>query len=83
MLKGIRGRNVMWHEGQQVLSLPDAVARALDIMVNGKKERKAHYTIAPPEAESKLETCPECGEDSVKHESGCLVCSSCGYSKCE
>lgn len=27
-------------------------------------------------------TCPECGEDSLANESGCVTCLACGYSKC-
>ncbi len=26
--------------------------------------------------------CPECGEDALIYQDGCLVCSACGYSKC-
>jgi ribonucleoside-diphosphate reductase alpha chain len=26
--------------------------------------------------------CPECGEESVIYQDGCLTCQSCGYSKC-
>jgi len=32
-------------------------------------------------AELKNESCPDCGS-TVNHESGCLVCKNCGYSKC-
>ncbi len=27
-------------------------------------------------------TCPECGEEALIYQDGCLVCSACGYSKC-
>lgn len=30
---------------------------------------------------SDMDTCPECG-NVLKHEMGCVTCSSCGYSKC-
>ena len=26
--------------------------------------------------------CPECGSN-IKHENGCVMCLSCGFSKCE
>jgi len=26
--------------------------------------------------------CPECGKTSLVYKEGCLICSSCGYSKC-
>ena len=28
------------------------------------------------------EKCPECGEESLVYQSGCLICVSCGHSKC-
>ncbi len=28
-------------------------------------------------------TCPNCGSESLVYQEGCLVCQSCGYSKCE
>ncbi len=34
-----------------------------------------------PPAVRSLVTCPECGS-TVSHETGCLVCRSCGWSKC-
>ncbi|NPV12960.1 MAG: adenosylcobalamin-dependent ribonucleoside-diphosphate reductase [Ignavibacteria bacterium] len=30
----------------------------------------------------KGQTCPDCGNDHLKFESGCVICSSCGWSKC-
>lgn len=30
-----------------------------------------------------LDTCPECGQNALKKDSGCYICLSCGYSKCE
>ncbi len=37
--------------------------------------KKARANVAPGNA------CPECGM-SINHESGCVVCTHCGYSKC-
>jgi len=45
---------------------------ALSEKVTGKKAR-AKVTTA--------NACPECGK-SINHESGCVVCTHCGYSKC-
>ena len=28
------------------------------------------------------EACPECGEEALVYQDGCLTCSACGYSKC-
>jgi ribonucleoside-diphosphate reductase alpha chain len=30
----------------------------------------------------KGKTCTECGSDSLVYQEGCLICQSCGYSKC-
>ena len=38
-------------------------------------EKKARTKVAPANA------CPECGKP-INHESGCVVCTHCGYSKC-
>ncbi|MFQ5335191.1 MAG: ribonucleoside-diphosphate reductase, adenosylcobalamin-dependent, partial [Flavobacteriales bacterium] len=27
-------------------------------------------------------TCPDCGEDALVYEEGCLNCKSCGHTKC-
>ena len=27
-------------------------------------------------------TCPECGEDALSYQEGCVMCQSCGYGKC-
>ena len=40
-------------------------------------ERPAAIYAAPQE----IHTCPECGA-SVEHEGGCVICRSCGFSKC-
>ena len=70
-LKGIQGRDVSWDNGQQLLSVPDAVAKAL-ANLNG--------TIV--ESKPELKHCPDCGESSIIYENGCFRCTSCGYSKC-
>jgi ribonucleoside-diphosphate reductase alpha chain len=70
-LKGIQGRDVSWDNGQQLLSVPDAVAKAL-----------ASLTGTTVEKEQQLKHCPDCGEASIIFENGCYRCSSCGYSKC-
>ncbi len=70
-LKGIQGRDVSWDNGQQLLSVPDAVAKAL-----------ASLTGTTVEKEQELKHCPDCGEASIIFENGCYRCASCGYSKC-
>jgi ribonucleoside-diphosphate reductase alpha chain len=70
-LKGIQGRDVTWDEGMQLMSIPDAVAKALE---------KLSGTFV--EVEPQFRHCPECGESSLIYENGCYRCVSCGWSKC-
>jgi ribonucleoside-diphosphate reductase alpha chain len=77
MLKGIRGKYVSWDEGVQLLSIPDAVAKALEVLVAGRVTKEA----ATPLVQGG--TCPDCGESAIIFEGGCYKCTSCGYSKCE
>jgi ribonucleoside-diphosphate reductase alpha chain len=70
-LKGIQGRDVSWDRGQQLLSVPDAVAKALEIL--------SGTTV---KLEPELKHCPDCGESAIIFENGCYRCTSCGYSKC-
>jgi len=77
MLKGIRGKYVSWDEGVQMLSIPDAVAKALEVLVAGRVTKEAGSPLVQGG------TCPDCGESAIIFEGGCYKCTSCGYSKCE
>ena len=57
--------------GIDVLSCPDAIARAIEEVVG---------TAPDNAARSSQRLCPECGS-RLRKEEGCLVCS-CGFSKC-
>lgn len=70
-LTGIRCPSPAWQNGEMVLSCPDAIARAL-------KHRSDFSFI---ENEAMMGVCPECS-GVITHQEGCLVCHSCGYSKC-
>ncbi len=44
---------------------------------------RALYKYIPNGTKAKGGTvCPECGEESLLYQEGCLVCTSCGHSKC-
>lgn len=43
------------------------------------REEKAHYDVTY--SNNNLRNCPECGSP-IQHESGCVSCRNCGYSKC-
>ncbi len=74
-LRGIRCHSTLRQKDLKVLSCPDAIGRVLERAAqirNGAAEEQ------DGKAASK---CPECASP-LEHESGCVVCRSCGYSKC-
>ena len=46
-----------------------------------KKEKKVYKTKASGNSQGTCPQCPECGE-MLEFAEGCVVCKSCGYSKC-
>jgi len=72
-LAGIRCPSPSWQEGGQILSCPDAMAKVLG-SVGGVELRKATEPV--------MRTCPDCGA-VVETEGGCLLCRSCGWSRCD
>jgi len=93
-LKGIRCPSPLWQPGGMVLSCSDAVAKALE---RYSKERPAaqpgEAPIGPATAPGipakqnyadKGDVCPECPEcgSIVEYVEGCVVCRTCGFSKC-
>ncbi|MCL5794743.1 MAG: TSCPD domain-containing protein, partial [Patescibacteria group bacterium] len=93
-LKGIRGPSPIWTENGTILSLPDAISKVLEKHLNrsqmtmdfntqSKKPAshnvdKSNFTIADM---GDAPACPECGSILQMGE-GCLVCPTCGFSKC-
>lgn len=70
-LMGIRCPSPVWKNGEQVVSCSDAIAKVLN--------HQAQTNIASVMDE--MGACPDCGA-SVEHEGGCIVCRSCGFSRC-
>ena len=81
-LKGIKGKYVSWDEGTQLQSIPDAIAKALELLTLNHVVKESGF---PSEGnpESLGGTCPDCHENALVFENGCYHCGSCGYSKCE
>jgi ribonucleoside-diphosphate reductase alpha chain len=71
-LAGIRCPSPIWHEGGQILSCPDAIAKVL-ASASGVEIEKGNPAVM---------SCPECGA-VLEPESGCFVCRSCGFSRCD
>lgn len=82
----------------KVLSCPDAIAKTIEKVMNIQavsNSDKYDTEISeddpvdiPPISEisigmdgNKDARCPECGE-KITHQDGCVICPSCGYSKC-
>ncbi len=95
-LRGIRGSSMGWDNGIKLLSVPDAIAKALEIVVDRNQQTtltaresprhdSVHVSQAAQKGENRdihMESCPECDSDTLVNESGCVYCKSCGYSKC-
>jgi ribonucleoside-diphosphate reductase alpha chain len=82
-ISGIRCSACIRREGVNVTSCPDAISRVIkkyrDIGMNGAPAifQREQDKAKTPNANA----CPECGKP-VNHESGCVVCVHCGFSKC-
>ncbi len=70
-LMGIRCPSPTWQNGHQVVSCSDAIAKILN----------HHASSNITSFESQMGACPDCGA-AVEHEGGCIVCRSCGFSRC-
>ncbi|MDQ3302297.1 MAG: vitamin B12-dependent ribonucleotide reductase [Actinomycetota bacterium] len=74
-LRGIQDGHPSGVGPNAVLSVPDGVARSM----------AEHYLVEDNPAEARnlpvIGACPECSGGLTKQE-GCVVCHSCGYSKC-
>jgi len=88
-LRGIRCPSPSWEKGGRIFSCADAIARVLEIRLgNGKThdkgdvlEKHSPHTMIEDRLGNVVGVCPDCGA-SLRHEEGCIVCRSCGYSKC-
>ena len=71
-LVGIRCPSPTWGNGEQVVSCSDGIAKVLN--------HHAQANIGPG-FNDEMGACPDCG-GVVEHEGGCIVCRSCGFSRC-
>ncbi len=84
-LKGIKGKYVSWDEGTQLLSIPDAIAKGLELLNLTDVAKGSQVAARPQPASGSPQggTCPDCHESALIFENGCYKCTNCGYSKCE
>ena len=88
-LRGIRCPSPSWEKGGRIFSCADAIARVLELRLgNGKMhheeeelEHRSPHTMIEDKLGNVVGVCPDCGA-ALRHEEGCVVCRSCGYSKC-
>jgi ribonucleoside-diphosphate reductase alpha chain len=71
-ITGIRCPSPNWQNGCQVLSCPDAIAKVLASVAQ---------VDLPESTLATMGSCPDCG-GTIEPEGGCLVCHSCGFSRC-
>jgi ribonucleoside-diphosphate reductase alpha chain len=70
-LSGIRCPSPTWQNGGMVLSCPDAMCHVI----------RNYTNISTSKMPAMMGACADCG-GSLEHEGGCLVCRSCGFSRC-
>jgi ribonucleoside-diphosphate reductase alpha chain len=82
-LRGIRCPTPSWDSAGPVLSCGDAIGIAIENYLKAKGDETSGDGVR--KLSDKLDTlmgaCPDCG-GAIEHESGCVVCRLCGFSKC-
>lgn len=78
-LRGIRCPSPAWEKGGMVLSCSDAIAKTLEKYLEEFKGMS--FPREKRAVDGGMMACPDCG-GTLEPESGCLVCRSCGFSKC-
>jgi ribonucleoside-diphosphate reductase alpha chain len=79
-LSGIGGARSVGFGKNKVLSLPDAVSKALAEHYELKLLLSESHLSAPNNLSADI--CPVCGQSSFIREEGCVHCLSCGFSEC-
>ena len=82
-LRGIRCHSPAWGHGGTVLSCADAIGIVVEHYLKERNTGVATDEISKQsdKLDVLLGACPDCG-CAVEHESGCVVCRYCGFSKC-
>jgi len=89
-LRGIRCPSPMWHKGKIITSCSDGVSQSLEnfVLLEGNSSQNnfvINNSNNPGKSLKSVKklngTCPDCGS-MIEHSEGCLLCNSCGWSKC-
>ncbi len=88
-LRGIRCPSPSWEKGGRIFSCSDAIARAIEQRAQNTKSKKVSSENSDDGSKTQtikktgniVGVCPDCG-GALWHVEGCMVCKSCGYSKC-
>ncbi|MBN2097087.1 MAG: TSCPD domain-containing protein, partial [Candidatus Omnitrophica bacterium] len=91
-LRGIRCPSPSWSKEGRIFSCADAIARVIEIHLGKKQdiqtaEQETLGQLIKQDSDGVVKTlnvvgvCPDCGS-ALRHEEGCIVCASCGYSRC-
>ncbi|MHA2611605.1 MAG: vitamin B12-dependent ribonucleotide reductase [bacterium JZ-2024 1] len=84
-LKGIRTYHaVRQDDGTIVYSVPDAIARAMEMELRPDEPKLFPPDVSspkPPESGVEKDLCPNCGGAMIFQE-GCFMCTECGYTRC-
>jgi ribonucleoside-diphosphate reductase alpha chain len=84
-LKGIRCMSSIRSKQAEVLSCPDAIGKAIEKYLNAPGVTTEDDESAGADCHLRVGMgeicCPECGE-FMEMEGGCIVCRSCGFSRC-
>ncbi len=78
-LNGIGCASPSWEGGKLISSCADAIAKAIEMYLTKKTSKKPQ---TKQKANSNYGICPDCGSQ-LEFSEGCLICKSCGYSKCK
>ncbi len=88
-LKGIKGGSSLWFNGIQIFSVPDGIAKAIELTLKNRDPYKENETLHgvlknnDSLGNDKAAVCPECHQKTLIFENGCFICKNCAYTKCE
>jgi len=86
-LRGIRCPSPSWDNGKKIFSCADAIAKVIQERLQENKKivteevNKKESIIEKRPSHNVVGVCPDCGV-ALHYEEGCVVCKSCGYSRC-